>query len=230
MRAGRGYAMAITYYKRFRMEINLDQAVTMCALPRGFVWVPWSESLMDQHAEVKYRSFIGEVDAFVFPCLGDRHGCRRLMGEIRRKPGFLPGATWLIACDQGYVGTVQGVADRGDPERGGRAQSSGDGAGASAGPAHAGRVSPGGAAAGLSRSDGGKCRRRSALSRRRVSSGQNALQSSRWLEKGTAGKPAVENDRSSKSARFSVRLVRSGVRKPDRASDRSRSRPSLSQP
>jgi ribosomal protein S18 acetylase RimI-like enzyme len=105
--------MAITYYKRFRMEIDLDGAVTMSSLPRGFVWVPWDESLMDQHAEVKYRSFIGEVDAFVFPCLGDRHGCRRLMGEIRRKPGFLPGATWLIACDQGYVGTVQGVMDRG---------------------------------------------------------------------------------------------------------------------
>ena len=35
------------------------------------------------------------------------------MREIRRKPGFLPGATWLIACPEGYVGTVQGVMDRG---------------------------------------------------------------------------------------------------------------------
>jgi len=105
--------MAITYYKRFRMEIDLDAAVAISSLPRGFVWVPWDESLMDQHAEVKYRSFIGEVDAFVFPCLGDRYGCRRLMGEIRRKPGFLPGATWLIACSDGYVGTVQGVMDSG---------------------------------------------------------------------------------------------------------------------
>ena len=35
------------------------------------------------------------------------------MSEIRRKPGFLPGATWLIACMEGYVGTVQGVADLG---------------------------------------------------------------------------------------------------------------------
>ena len=105
--------MAITYYKRFRMELNLDSAPPSWALPAGFAWVPWDESLMDQHAEVKYRSFIGEVDAFVFPCLGDRHGCRRLMVEIRRKPGFLPGATWLIACEDGYVGTVQGVMDRG---------------------------------------------------------------------------------------------------------------------
>jgi ribosomal protein S18 acetylase RimI-like enzyme len=106
-------AMAITYYKRFRMEIDLDAAVAFTALPQGFVWVPWDERLMEQHAEVKYRSFIGEVDAYVFPCLGDRHGCRRLMSEIRRKPGFLPGATWLIACTEGYVGTVQGVADLG---------------------------------------------------------------------------------------------------------------------
>jgi ribosomal protein S18 acetylase RimI-like enzyme len=104
--------MAITYYKRFRMEIDLAGAVTMSSLPRGFVWVPWDESLLEQHAEVKYRSFIGEVDAYVFPCLGDRHGCRRLMCEIRRKPGFLPGATWLIACTDGYVGTVQGVMDQ----------------------------------------------------------------------------------------------------------------------
>jgi ribosomal protein S18 acetylase RimI-like enzyme len=106
-------AMAITYYKRFRMEIDLDGAVAFSVLPQGFVWVPWDECLMEQHAEVKYRSFIGEVDAYVFPCLGDRHGCRRLMSEIRRKPGFLPGATWLIACSDGYVGTVQGVADLG---------------------------------------------------------------------------------------------------------------------
>ena len=35
------------------------------------------------------------------------------MNEIRRKPGFLPGATWLIANPSGYVGTVQGVMDHG---------------------------------------------------------------------------------------------------------------------
>jgi ribosomal protein S18 acetylase RimI-like enzyme len=105
--------MAITYYKRFRMEIDLDGAILASVLPRSFVWVPWEESRLDQHAEVKYLSFLGEVDAYVFPCLGDRFGCRRLMCEIRRKPGFLPGATWLIACAEGYVGTVQGVMDQG---------------------------------------------------------------------------------------------------------------------
>jgi ribosomal protein S18 acetylase RimI-like enzyme len=105
--------MAITYYKRFRMEIDLDRAITGTVLPESFVWVPWEDALLDLHAEVKYRSFLGEIDAYVFPSLGDRNGCRRLMNEIRRKPGFLPGATWLIASPEGYVGTVQGVRDHG---------------------------------------------------------------------------------------------------------------------
>jgi ribosomal protein S18 acetylase RimI-like enzyme len=113
LRATCEHAMSITYYKRFRMEIELDWARTATTLPRRFVWVPWDESLMDPHSEVKFQSFVGEVDAYIFPCLGDRSGCRRLMSEIRRKPGFLPGATWLVACDQGYVGAVQGVIDHG---------------------------------------------------------------------------------------------------------------------
>jgi ribosomal protein S18 acetylase RimI-like enzyme len=112
-RATREHAMSTTYFKRFRMEIDLDGAITASTLPRRYVWVPWDESLVEQHAEVKFLSFVGGVDAYVFPCLGDRAGCRRLMCEIRRKPGFLPGATWLVACEKGYVGAVQGVMDRG---------------------------------------------------------------------------------------------------------------------
>jgi ribosomal protein S18 acetylase RimI-like enzyme len=113
MRAAHEHAMAMTYFKRFRMEIDLSGAITGAPLPRSFVWIPWDESLVEKHAEVKFLSFLGEVDAYVFPCLGDRAGCRRLMCEIRRKPGFLPGATWLVACAQGYVGAVQGVMDQG---------------------------------------------------------------------------------------------------------------------
>jgi GNAT superfamily N-acetyltransferase len=105
--------MAITYYKRFRMEVDLDGSLEPPMLRPPFSWVPWEESLLDLHAEVKYRSFRGELDAHVFPCLGERQGCLRLMREIRRKPGFLAGATWLIAGPDGYVGTVQGVMDRG---------------------------------------------------------------------------------------------------------------------
>ena len=105
--------MAITYYKRFRMEIDLDGSLTPLGLAPPFRFVSWEESLVDQHAEVKYLSFRGEIDASVFPCLGDRQGCQRLMREIRRKPGFLSAATWLVAASDGYVGTVQGVMDRG---------------------------------------------------------------------------------------------------------------------
>jgi GNAT superfamily N-acetyltransferase len=107
------HAMAITYYKRFRMEVDLGPSLPTPALPDGFEWVSWRESLIDQHAEVKFLSFRDEVDAFVFPCLGDRFGCQRLMREIRRKPGFLPQATWMVACEAGYCGTVQGVVERG---------------------------------------------------------------------------------------------------------------------
>lgn len=105
--------MAITYYKRFRMEADLDGQGPFCGLPRGFRWVPWAEELIDDHAEVKYLSFRDEIDAVVFPCLGEREGCQRLMREIRRKPGFLPCSTWLIAAPSGYCGTIQGVMDRG---------------------------------------------------------------------------------------------------------------------
>ena len=105
--------MAITYYKRFRMEIDLDGSQAPPELTPPFSWVSWQESLVDLHAEVKYLSFRDEIDAHVFPCLGERNGCQRLMREIRRKPGFLAGATWLIACPEGYCGTVQGVMDRG---------------------------------------------------------------------------------------------------------------------
>jgi ribosomal protein S18 acetylase RimI-like enzyme len=105
--------MAITYFKRFRMEADLDFPSPPPRLPPSFWWVPWDESLIDEHAEVKYRCFRDELDSLVFPCLGDRAGCRRLMREIRRKPGFLPAATWMIGSEDGFVATIQGVVDRG---------------------------------------------------------------------------------------------------------------------
>jgi GNAT superfamily N-acetyltransferase len=69
------------------------------------------------HAETKYRSFVGEIDSHVFPCLGELTGCQRLMEDIADKPGFLPAATWLAAyvAESGqitdYCGTIQGIAD-----------------------------------------------------------------------------------------------------------------------
>jgi GNAT superfamily N-acetyltransferase len=107
-----GIAHNITYFKRFRMEIGLHDGLPAPLLPPGYAWLPWSEALLDVHAEVKFQSFIDEIDAVVFPSLGSRQGCGHLMQEITRKPGFRPEATWLIASPSGYCGTVQGVRDR----------------------------------------------------------------------------------------------------------------------
>jgi GNAT superfamily N-acetyltransferase len=111
--------MELTYFKRFRMEIGLDgRDLAQPPLPDGYRFLPWDPSLVDAFAEAKYGSFRDEMDVHVFPCLGDLSGCRRLMHEIVRKPGFLAGATWLLVyAPRGqrrieYCGTVQGVRDR----------------------------------------------------------------------------------------------------------------------
>jgi ribosomal protein S18 acetylase RimI-like enzyme len=93
------------------MEADLG-SLPPTVLPEGYGWVPWSSELIDVHAETLYQSFAGEIDALVFASLGSRDGCRLLMTEISRKPGFLPGSTWLLASPWGYCGTVQGVRER----------------------------------------------------------------------------------------------------------------------
>ena len=103
--------MNVTYFKRFRMEIDLDRAPPVPVLPDGFRWLRWDDSLLEVHAEVKYQSFRDEIDAHVFPSLATRLGCSCLMSEIRGRPGFIPAATWLLASTWGACGTVQGVRD-----------------------------------------------------------------------------------------------------------------------
>ena len=131
--------MDSAYFKRFRMDLALaagglalaptaDVLLAAAAkMPPGYRLVPWHDGLIDAHARTKFRSFRSEIDAVIFPCLGDLEGCRRLMREIRAKGGFLPGATWLIArsrvfppgADQQaprpaeveWCGTIQGVID-----------------------------------------------------------------------------------------------------------------------
>ncbi len=113
-----GGGSTLTYFKRFRMEIDLlGRELVQPLLPIGYGLVRWDDSLLDMHARTKYRCFCGEIDANVFPCLNELDGCYRLMNEIRSKPGFLPGATWLATyrpCRNShveFVGTVQGVSD-----------------------------------------------------------------------------------------------------------------------
>ncbi|MCA9100030.1 MAG: GNAT family N-acetyltransferase [Planctomycetales bacterium] len=113
------------------MEIGLTgRYIPEPVLPAGYRFLPWSPTLLERHAEAKYRSFRAEIDANVFPCLGEYAGCLRLMEEIARKQGFLPEATWLIAKGETltakgeagkvstgttggieYCGTIQGIRD-----------------------------------------------------------------------------------------------------------------------
>jgi GNAT superfamily N-acetyltransferase len=112
--------MGHRYFKRFRMEIDLARLYqTVPELPHGYVWSAWEPHLAVRHAQAKFASFHREIDALVFPCLGNISGCRRLMREIARRETFLPEATWLIthqfengteACD---CGTIQGLAQQG---------------------------------------------------------------------------------------------------------------------
>ncbi len=110
--------MGITYFKRYRMELDLTRGnITEPEIPSGYHFLPWCETLVGEHAVAKYQSFRNEIDANVFPCLGDPRGCERLMSDISRRAGFIPSATWLIAkftesALPEYCGTIQGIRDR----------------------------------------------------------------------------------------------------------------------
>jgi ribosomal protein S18 acetylase RimI-like enzyme len=104
--------MTIRYFKRYRMEIELPGPPPP-ALPPGYALRPWDDTLLDAHAAVKFACFIEEIDAVVFPSLGDRQGCLHLMQAIRRKAGFHAPATWLLEGPFGPCGTVQGLREPG---------------------------------------------------------------------------------------------------------------------
>jgi hypothetical protein len=106
--------MSVSYFKRFRMEIDLrGQRFLPVSLPPDYWLIPWKPDRLSDHAEAKYHSFRHEIDADVFTCLADLNGCYRLMQEISLKDGFLPEATWLAACRTDgkveYCGTIQGI-------------------------------------------------------------------------------------------------------------------------
>jgi ribosomal protein S18 acetylase RimI-like enzyme len=111
--------MGVNYFKRFRMEIDLDgRDLSPPATPEGYYFIPWKKYLLQVHAEVKYRSFRGEIDAAVFPCFNDIEGCERLMDDIVHRKGFVADTTWLAAFTGNngkgihYCGTIQGIRDR----------------------------------------------------------------------------------------------------------------------
>jgi ribosomal protein S18 acetylase RimI-like enzyme len=108
--------MGLTYFKRYRMEFDLSDSVPPSGpVPEGYEFVPYSADLVREHALAKYQSFRQELDANVFPCLGRRDGCLRLMREITSRATFIPEATWLCRFRDRQsgrataVGTIQGI-------------------------------------------------------------------------------------------------------------------------
>jgi len=111
--------MSLVYFKRFKMEIALSHwRPTEVAIPEGYELVRWRAGLEEKHAIAQYQCFRFEIDANVFPCLGNEDGCLRLMNEISRRDGFLGEATWLVRYRPAgerrydYCGTIQGVLER----------------------------------------------------------------------------------------------------------------------
>lgn len=110
--------MKLIYFKRYRMQVDLASQPWNAPLPPGYRFVPWRADLLETFAATKCACFQEELDANVFPCLGELIGCRRLMTEIAQKPGFLPEATWLVGWELGngrepdYCGTIQGIRDK----------------------------------------------------------------------------------------------------------------------
>ena len=112
--------MGLTYFKRYRMQIDLRRLERAFGeLPPGYTVRPWDESCLQAHVEAKYRAFAEELDALVFPSLGSREGCLRLMREITARREFVPQATWLLEYQHSPdgrpipCGTIQGI--RTDP-------------------------------------------------------------------------------------------------------------------
>lgn len=109
--------MGTTYFRRFRMELDL-QAVDLPVpkLPDGYRWVSWEQSQLERHAQVKFDSFREEIDSRVFSSLSHLEGCQRLMSEIARQSTFLPASTWLVEfCADPTIAThacatIQGLA------------------------------------------------------------------------------------------------------------------------
>ena len=111
--------MGLTYFKRYRMELDLTRPLfPMPELAPNYTLIPWRADLVRAHAQAKFNCFRQEIDANVFPCLGDHGGCLSLMSEIVGKDSFVPEATWLAGYSEPgsnrweYCGTIQGIRDR----------------------------------------------------------------------------------------------------------------------
>lgn len=108
----------LVFFKRYRMQFDLrGHCFDELTPPTNFRLLAWKPRLKAAHAEAKFRSFRDELDANVFPCLGNADGCLKLMSDISARSNFVPEATWLLTHadpERDYLvncGTVQGIMD-----------------------------------------------------------------------------------------------------------------------
>lgn len=108
--------MPVVYFKRYRMQFDLLETLIPAPRPASSAeFLEWDEKLVYLHGMVKWESFRREMDVNVFPCLGDRDGCRQLMRDISRRDNFVPESTWLATHyseklhSSRPVGTIQGL-------------------------------------------------------------------------------------------------------------------------
>lgn len=111
--------MTVTYFKRFRMQIDLTQLPEFgIASLDSYQLLAWNDQLVGEHAHAKCQSFYNELDSHIFPCLANFDGCLKLMNEIRGRRGFVPEATWLLVYRDPHdgrresCGTVQGIREQ----------------------------------------------------------------------------------------------------------------------
>ncbi|MEJ5274814.1 MAG: GNAT family N-acetyltransferase [Thermogemmata sp.] len=101
------------YHKRYMMECALSEEPGWeVRLPPGYVWVPWSDAVVERHAAVLYESFRDSRDATILPSLGTVTGCLVLVRTLARWRGFCPAANWLIAYQNSQdVACLQAALD-----------------------------------------------------------------------------------------------------------------------
>src|SRR5436305_1902589 len=96
--AGGGVKGGMTYGSTDEIGLN---GLPLPTWPDGYHAVAWRADLLDTHADTLCRCFQGEIDAAVFPSLGNREGCVSLMTEISRRRAFIPEGTWLAVGPEG---------------------------------------------------------------------------------------------------------------------------------
>jgi ribosomal protein S18 acetylase RimI-like enzyme len=104
---------SIELFERVVMEIDLTRRIQERELPPGLRIVDWRPDLLEDHAVVLAKSFVGNDDVRLFRRLGSIEGCRGIMRDITGHANFDPAASLLIEDQWGVIGCVQGIRQDG---------------------------------------------------------------------------------------------------------------------